>query len=310
MQCWFSVPVLIYLAAIPAFQRTKRFANPYAFAVLDVLFTILWFAAFIAVAVYTNTSISNGEAKDKDHKRKGCAAFDGGSESKCKLSQATIGMGVVILYTLHLFFTPTQCAKRLTPPFQSSLLFLATSAISVYGLIYYRKNGSLPGATHAAEPVPIEDQTKYAFSSNPHDDFDEEEALGPRSDRQDDDYELLHGDRAYAPSPLGGAAGGDDDTAYHGGQTRYDHPDQLHPVQDPFRGRTPSPMGYGSSDTSYHGAAGGAGASGGAYARPPAELQGAAGDPFRDDLALSHDHGGYAAGGRSRVDFPEADYQR
>lgn len=96
-QCWFCIPVLIYQAAIPTFQRTKRFANPYAFAILDVLFTILWFAAFIGVAVYTNTGISNGEAKDKDHKLKGCAAFDGGTESKCKLSQATIGMGVVVL---------------------------------------------------------------------------------------------------------------------------------------------------------------------------------------------------------------------
>lgn len=96
-QCWFCIPVLIYQAAIPTFQRTKRFANPYAFAILDVLFTILWFAAFIGVAVYTNTGISNGEAKDKDHKLKGCAAFDGGPESKCKLSQATIGMGVVVL---------------------------------------------------------------------------------------------------------------------------------------------------------------------------------------------------------------------
>ncbi len=213
-------------------------------------------------------------------------------------------MGVVILYTSHPLSSPNLNISADSSSL--SFLFLATSAISVYSLIYYRKNGSLPGTTRGAEPVPIEDQTKYAFSSNPHDDFDEEEALGPRSGRQDDDdYELLHGDRAHAPSPLAG--GVDDDTAYHGGQRPYDAPDQLHPAQDPFRGKAPSPMGYDTGDTSYHGA-GGAGA-GGAYGRP-AELQGGAGDPFRDDLALSHDHGGYAAGGESRLAFPEGNYGR
>ncbi len=83
-------------------------------------------------------------------------------------------------------------------------------------------------------------------------------------------------------------------------------------MQDPFRGRAPSPLGYDTGDTSYHGAGGvGAGGAGGAYGRP-AELQGGAGagDPFRDGLALSHDHGGYAGGGGSRLDFPEGNYGR
>lgn len=44
---------------------------------------------------------------------------------------------------------------------------------------------------------------------------------------------------------------------------------------------------------------------------------GEAGDPFRDDLALSHEYGGYGAGGygrrnsgTGRVDFPEGNYGR
>lgn len=60
-------------------------------------------------------------------------------------------------------------------------------------------------------------------------------------------------------------------------------------------------------DTGYSGVGGRYGNSGG----------GEAGDPFRDDLALSHEFGGYEGGaGRpggsasGRVDFPEGDYHR
>jgi hypothetical protein len=39
-QCWLSIPVLIYQAAVPQFPKTRTFANPYAFAALDILFTV------------------------------------------------------------------------------------------------------------------------------------------------------------------------------------------------------------------------------------------------------------------------------
>ena len=100
-KCWLCIPALIYQTAVPIFQRTRRFANPYAFAVVDVLFTILWFAAFVAVATWTNGGIRAGEAENEDKKLRGCAAFAFGPESKCTLSKATIGMGVIILYVLH-----------------------------------------------------------------------------------------------------------------------------------------------------------------------------------------------------------------
>ena len=50
----------------------------------------------------------------------------------------------------------------------------------------------------------------------------------------------------------------------------------------------------------------------GGYGGAQGQSAGAAGDPFRDDVALSHDHGGYAGGGSGsgRVDFPRADYGR
>ncbi|KAL8932164.1 MAG: hypothetical protein Q9216_006939 [Gyalolechia sp. 2 TL-2023] len=150
--CWFCIPLLIYQAGIPQFNRTKRFSNAYAHAAIDVLLAIFWFAAFISVATWTTEGIKHGVGRPGV---KGCDAFKwGGGGSKCHLSQATIGMGVIIF-----------------------LLFLATSYISIKNLLYYRRNGSLPGATpaHEAHPLPNtddDDQAKYAFSSNPHDQRD------------------------------------------------------------------------------------------------------------------------------------------
>ncbi|KAL8768398.1 MAG: hypothetical protein Q9194_005716, partial [Teloschistes cf. exilis] len=171
--CWFTIPLLIYQAAIPQFIRTKRFSNAYAHVVIDVLLAVFWFAAFISVATWTNEGIKKGVARPGN---KGCDAFAFGGGGKCNLSQATIGMGVILF-----------------------LLFLATSAISVRNALYFRRNGSLPGTTttQAAHPLPTtdeDDQAKYAFSSNPHDEFDEHEdaeASGSGA-HGGTNYELLH----------------------------------------------------------------------------------------------------------------------
>lgn len=67
-------------------------------------------------------------------------------------------------------------------------------------------------------------------------------------------------------------------------------------------------------DTAYTGARGagqGMGNPGNSFTDVYAGRGEPAGDPFRDDVALSHEHGGYAGGGgRGRVEFPEADYHR
>ncbi|KAI4214056.1 MAG: hypothetical protein LQ351_003460 [Letrouitia transgressa] len=294
--CWFSIPILIYQAAVPQFDRTKRFSNVYAHVALDVLATIFWFAAFIAVATWTRAGITKGVGRP-DHK--GCDAFAwGGGASKCHLSQAIIVMGVIIF-----------------------LLFIATSAISVKNLLYYRRNGSLPGATpshNISHPLPLsdeDDQAKYAFSSNPHDEFDEEEEHGGNpygasssgGRREDAAYEVLH-DQAHQydhdntlhpdnhswnnPSVTNLQPGhvpydpDDIDTSYHPSNTGAPH---LPPHRDPFRDRSPSPYRVQQTseveDTSYRGRYG-------ASPHPP----GQAGDPFRDDAG--------------RVDFPEGHYDR
>ncbi|KAI4268435.1 MAG: hypothetical protein LQ337_007843 [Flavoplaca oasis] len=292
--CWFCIPLLIYQAAIPQFDRVKRFSNPYAHAIIDILLSIFWFAAFISVATWTTYGIKHG-VDDKQ----GCEAFKwGGGASKCHLSQAIIGMGVVVF-----------------------ILFLITSFISIKNLLYYRRNGSNPAltSTSISHPIPLhddDDQTKYAFSSNPHDDYDnDDEHLGNAgpSTAPNTTYELLHdsqrpdiGGNAHSSGPY------DEDTSYH--STTLASAPQLPPHRDPFRSRDPSPYRVqqrveDEEDTGYQGRYDASGYGG------AADGQGGAGDPFRDDLALSHDHGGYAGGsgggtGSGRVDFPRADYGR
>ena len=156
----------------------------------------------------------------------------------------------------------------------SSLLFAATSAISVHGAMYYRRTGTVLGATpDVSDPSSLEAQTKDTFSSNPHDvEYDDEVGTQPepRGRREDDEYALLHAS--------------DIDEGRHQGR----------PIGWGGEGAQ-GPDGLEGYDTSYH--------AGGAY-----DSHHASADPFHEDLALSHDHGGYASGGR--VSFPAADYSR
>lgn len=77
------------------FERTKRFANPYAHALIDIIYTILWFTAFIALIVWAKQG--SHAAKDWDGgKDKVCDKFDWGPTGKCKLGQATGFLAVII----------------------------------------------------------------------------------------------------------------------------------------------------------------------------------------------------------------------
>ncbi|KAL8812145.1 MAG: hypothetical protein Q9200_001262 [Gallowayella weberi] len=275
--CWFCIPLLIYQTAVPQFDRVKRFSNAYAHTAIDILLVIFWFAAFISVATWTREGIKKGVGRP-DHK--------------------------------------------------------ATSFISIKNLLYYRRNGSLPG-TNPSHPQPLplhddDDQTRYAFSSNPHDEFDNEDDVGGPSNAPNTSYELLHDTQHHHPTAGGNDSlrpgGGrydnpsttnlgpyDEDTSYHSTTLAASGAPQLPPHRDPFRDRDPSPYRVhnppttaemeGEDDTGYRGR----------YNPSPNRHGGSGegGDPFRDDLALSHDHGGYAGrGAGGRVDFPSADYGR
>ncbi|KAG5301111.1 hypothetical protein I7I48_01011 [Histoplasma ohiense] len=192
--CWLTVPALIYLAAVPLWPRTQRFGNAYAFAVIDVLFGILWFASWVAVASYVAAGKVAGKDDDNDKDMKGksgCGAFKFGTPAKCNISTGTVILGVIIC-----------------------LLFIVTSYMSIRNLSAYRRSGSM--LYEGASDPSFAAHSKAAFSSNPAHDFDYEDdrdaefrsgrrstegvsvigggpssSLGYRRD-QDDEYTLLH----------------------------------------------------------------------------------------------------------------------
>ncbi len=200
LKTWLSIPILLYLALVPLWSRSARFSNIYASATLDLLSVILWLTAWAAVASY----VSAGKGHGTNANASGCDNFSLGSAAKCKLSEATIILGVITM-----------------------LLFIATSYFSVQSVMHYRHTGQLP-ALKLAAGSDFAAQTQDAFSSNIHtaDDFDDEGGEGhdPRQGLgihnrhdEDDEYALLHqaeaedmtqGYGVQAPAPLHYSRGG------------------------------------------------------------------------------------------------------
>lgn len=104
--------------------RARRFGNVYAFATVDILYAVLWFAAWAALADYVAEGKSKGASSSSDSSsssndsgsssnskatradkssssgssgKSGCDNWAFGNASKCKLSTATTIIGVVIL---------------------------------------------------------------------------------------------------------------------------------------------------------------------------------------------------------------------
>ncbi|CBY00802.1 hypothetical protein IAQ61_011710 [Plenodomus lingam] len=175
--CFFSIPAIIYLTMVPMWTRAARFASAYAFLAVDALLMILWFAAFIAVAMWNSNGIKKGaqEKKVADDDRN-CSTFAYGSESKCKVSKASVGMGVVIF-----------------------ILFGITTGISSYYFVKYKREGVLPYESNKANPhyVSGESPKDNAWSTeietaqrNSTDSTDQHTDHG--SSQQEDEYALLH----------------------------------------------------------------------------------------------------------------------
>ncbi|KAJ6130682.1 hypothetical protein N7512_003462 [Penicillium capsulatum] len=171
--CWISLPALVYLAAVPMWPRARRFGNVYAFATVDLVYTVFWFSAWVCLASDKDKSKTTRANHDKSSKGS-CSDWAYGSEVKCNISTATTIIGVVIF-----------------------LLFLITTLISFRNVMHFRRTGTLPDAV--SDPT-FAAQSKAAFSSNPAHDFEEDEddfrsgrggmAASSRGDR-DEDYALL-----------------------------------------------------------------------------------------------------------------------
>ena len=96
----------------------------------------------------------------------------------------------------------------------SSMFFIFTSAISVYGVWYFRQNGALPGDSPSSDPSSIEAQTKDAFSTADQNDYDAGQMQPSHDEDQDEDqYALLHanegGENTHPGRPLSWGRGDD-----------------------------------------------------------------------------------------------------
>ena len=185
-----------------------------------------------------------------------------------------------------------------------SLMFVVTAAFSIYGVSYYRKNGSSPEySIRDGEHLPIED---HDFSADVGNKTNDEDKIQPKDDNDD------------------------------GARFKYTNiEEQTHPsgpvtwnMQQPHA--APAELGLEPIDTSYDSGGHPYGASQQIQSQPsyPHEADNArynthpsnqsrvvaelpiqiGGPPPRHDLALEYDHGGYRNGGG--VDFPEGNYGR
>lgn len=205
IQCFLTVPAIIYLTMTPRFPRTRRFANPYATVTVDIIFTILWLSAFSAVANW------NGSGR---------------CHSACRVSRIIVVFGVLIWYVFPLSSFKIELSLC---NLGYRLLWTLAAAMSIYGTIYFRREGYLPGASRAPHNASMIDPDKEAFSTAPHDEY------APVHDTDDND---IHDagpsySRTHLPSYSNGGHGRseyvsphvqDENSAYegysaHGGST-------------------------------------------------------------------------------------------
>lgn len=276
--CWSCIPALTYQTACPVFQRIRRFSNAYVHAAIDITYTIFWLAAFACLIAW----VKEGSHSAKDWKSEDtlCNKFAWGPVSKCKLGRASWIIGIIIC-----------------------LLFAITATFSIYGVLYYRKNGFSPQySVKDSEQLPIEDHDSLADPSDKLRDPENMQLHHP----DEDETNFTHNSAGVQIHPNGPVTwnlqqphtvpaelGLEPDTSYHGGGNPYEIAQRAH---------SPPYLQYSASNSPYD-----TGRSNGSYSVGGLPTQNG-GRPSRQNLALEYDHGGYAHGGR--VDFPEADYGR
>lgn len=179
LQCFLSFPAIIYLTMVPAWSRAQRFASAYAFLAIDALYALLWFCAFIAVALWNTYGINRGgEDRKIQESDRNCTTFAYGSESKCNVSKASVGFGVVIF-----------------------LLFAITTAVSGYYLRKFLREGSMPyqAAGSDAHTTSGDASKDNAWSTEieahnraSHSDDEEDRRTEHGGNQHEDEYALLH----------------------------------------------------------------------------------------------------------------------
>lgn len=223
-------------------SRTQRFSSIYAFVSLDALFTILWLAAFAAVASWVRAGVSQGATDAKiSYSAANCTVFAYGTETKCHLGNAATGFGAVVF-----------------------LLFAGTSAISVLFLMRMRKDPAgedpwlAPEGQAGAYKAPQGDVEDGRQSKDPiwdphytdpnvipdDDEHVDETHMEHGGDQAEDEYTLLHStetDEGRHPGRRWDASMGPPvDTGYHGAAGgNYRAPSALSPSSHGY----PTPVG-------------------------------------------------------------------
>lgn len=172
--CFLSVPAIIYLVMVPMWSRTKKFANAYAFLGVDLLYTILWFAAFIAVAMWNSTGIKEGaEEKKIGADDRNCTTFKYGSETMCNISKGAVGVGVMIF-----------------------IFFALSTAISGYYMHKFIREGVLPYDSKKENPYYASgDNSKdnaWSTEIETHDSDDDDRHTERGGNQEEDEYALLN----------------------------------------------------------------------------------------------------------------------
>jgi len=187
--CFVSIPAIIYLTMVPMWSRAQRFASAYAFLAVDGLYTILWFAAFISVAVWNSKGIREGAEKAKiPDDQKNCTTFLFGDAAKCAVSKAAVGVGVMVF-----------------------IFFAMTTGVSGYYLHKYLREGKMPyqssstnpfyetgdssynpaGATDNAKDTTWSTEIETAHGRDSSDSVDDRRTEHG-GNQQEDEYALLH----------------------------------------------------------------------------------------------------------------------
>jgi hypothetical protein len=180
-----TIPAVAYLVVVPMWSRLWRLNSAYAYAIVDILFCILWFAASVAVAVWNASELNEPSTpkRDDSDKTPPTKSYACGGIARCKVSKASVGLGLVLCF-----------------------LFAATSYISICALIEYRKTGVKPHIASTIQQTYSQRKAvhseKDVWSSNTDDirasidalnhDHDEERAKGLLRQNGDDGELLPH----------------------------------------------------------------------------------------------------------------------
>ena len=130
---------------VPMWTRAWRFANVYAYATIDIVFAILWFALSIAVAVWESQSTTGAkQSSDGKGDTRVVSYFAHGSETRRDTARAAAAFGFLIF-----------------------ILLGGTSGLSIQQIMQYKRTGIKPGRPAADhQRIDLADPDKDTWSAN------------------------------------------------------------------------------------------------------------------------------------------------